>query len=642
MSARATHLKAATENVSVTTIERKQMSNKTNFKRIALAVVTALGFGVLASGPSNGAVQAGATLTISASTASITAGETATATLTATFTGIGGGTPTYDSMSLTYVRTTGTSNGGASIAFAGSAADTVSVIAYGAGTQSAWANGDTNSAVTAKFKFDFATPTTAGTYGYTFYPAFNNSSTAATPAPVSFTITVVAKDVKASSATSKAFINGGTYYTALPTADSSVVVAAGLASSPQAVAWISTDLRNAADTNTVTGTSVNESVTAVITGPGFISRGTDTTRLRAVTLLTRADTLTVWSDGTAGVATVTLSSTNMATWTSKSLTFSGAAATAALALPTGVTTTGVLASDSQSVLRVTPKDSAQNLVTSNVSMFVHSSDTRVVANSTNADSCTVSATVALGYGTCGVKIVDSGTTKIKLANFAFGTTAASLPTTQVVTNEVDLIISGNAASFTLSFDKRTYKPGEAAKVTVTVLDAANRPIGNQTLVSLFDTGGVTATPAITGATVETVTVAAATHGVGKFTYSVTMPTVAGEVVAVAKGYLALPTAGRVAVYDTVTVFDPSEEAANSALDAAQEATDAAIAATDAAILAQEAADEAASAAIAAQETAQAAVDAVTALSAEVTKLVAQLATLQKLLTRVAKKVGLKI
>jgi hypothetical protein len=49
VSARATHLKAATENVSVTTIERKQMSNKTTFKRIALAVVAALGFGVLAS-----------------------------------------------------------------------------------------------------------------------------------------------------------------------------------------------------------------------------------------------------------------------------------------------------------------------------------------------------------------------------------------------------------------------------------------------------------------------------------------------------------------------------------------------------------------------------------------------------------------
>jgi D-arabinose 1-dehydrogenase-like Zn-dependent alcohol dehydrogenase len=93
---------------------------------------------------------------------------------------------------------------------------------------------------------------------------------------------------------------------------------------------------------------------------------------------------------------------------------------------------------------------------------------------------------------------------------------------------------------------------------------------------------------------------------------------------------------------TVTVLDPAEEAANSALDAAQEATDAAIAATDAAILAQEAADEAASAAIAAQETAQAAVDAVTALSAEVTKLVAQLATLQKLLNRVAKRVGVKL
>ena len=56
MSARATHLKAATENVFVTTIERKQMSNKTTFKRIALAVVAVMGFGVLSIVPSSAAV----------------------------------------------------------------------------------------------------------------------------------------------------------------------------------------------------------------------------------------------------------------------------------------------------------------------------------------------------------------------------------------------------------------------------------------------------------------------------------------------------------------------------------------------------------------------------------------------------------
>ena len=50
-SARATHLEAATRKFLVTTNERKQMSTTTNFKRIALVAVAALGLGVLSSVP---------------------------------------------------------------------------------------------------------------------------------------------------------------------------------------------------------------------------------------------------------------------------------------------------------------------------------------------------------------------------------------------------------------------------------------------------------------------------------------------------------------------------------------------------------------------------------------------------------------
>ena len=128
MSARATHLKAAMENVSVTTIERKQMSNKTAMKRIALAMVAALGFGVLASGSSSAAIPSGSTFSISATSASITAGETATATLTGTFTSIN--SAASDSMAVTFVRTTGTTDGGAAVKVVSSAIDTAAVNAY--------------------------------------------------------------------------------------------------------------------------------------------------------------------------------------------------------------------------------------------------------------------------------------------------------------------------------------------------------------------------------------------------------------------------------------------------------------------------------------------------------------------------------
>ena len=75
-SARATHLEAATRKFLVATNERKYMSTKTNFKRIALVAIAALGLGVLSSVPSNAAWSGTAgtslTLTVTNGTAGLT------------------------------------------------------------------------------------------------------------------------------------------------------------------------------------------------------------------------------------------------------------------------------------------------------------------------------------------------------------------------------------------------------------------------------------------------------------------------------------------------------------------------------------------------------------------------------------------
>ena len=71
VSARATHLKAVFERVSITTIERKIMSTKTTFKRVALVAVSALGLGLLTTVPSQATVTA-ANVTISATNQAIT------------------------------------------------------------------------------------------------------------------------------------------------------------------------------------------------------------------------------------------------------------------------------------------------------------------------------------------------------------------------------------------------------------------------------------------------------------------------------------------------------------------------------------------------------------------------------------------
>jgi len=254
---------------------------------------------------------------------------------------------------------------------------------------------------------------------------------------------------------------------------------------------------------------------------------------------------------------------------------------------------------------------------------------------------------------------DSGTATLTIAD---STTVAAA---SVSSNAVSVTVAGAAYTGTIAFDKASYQPNEVAIITVTVKDRAGRVVKDQTASAtpnLFVT--VKAGEDIQNKAFSSVK---STFGFGSGqagtswdfagnsirggveTYVVYMPASAGDVTIGNLGTSYESTTSFTAVSAKASVVDNAELAANSALDAAQEATDAAIAATDAAVLAQESADAAAVAAEAAAETAaeaadaaKAAVDAVTKLSAEVTKLLTQFATLQKLMTRIAKKVGVKV
>jgi hypothetical protein len=435
---------------------------------------------------------------------------------------------------------------------------------------------------------------------------------------------------------------------AATTSDSSVVLSKGDAASPAVNAVIFVTQLNALGAATYgNSVTVGESITAyVASGPGLLKAGGYGTAARAVSVK-RGETITVQNDGTSGVASIVLGSTSLgATWKTKTVTFYGDAAKASIALKGP----GVISDDSSNrtnELRVTLKDSSDVLNTIATNLYLNSDNETIVAK--GWIQATVDAT--LGYASVDlssfVDANDSGTAKISLASYVPDSTTAQ-KAVGFISNELTMTVVGKAASFKLSLDKKNYKPGDIAKVTVSAFDGLGKAIADTSVVGMFATGGITAN----GATALADTVIAtsyATHGQGKYTFEYTIPQSSGNLVFKATGGAGLVTAGQVAVYETVTVTDPAEEAANSALDAAQEATDAAIAATDAAVLAQESADAAAVAAEAAAETAaeaaeaaKAAVDAVTKLSAEVTKLLTQFATLQKLMTRIAKKVGVKV
>ena len=649
VSARATHLKAALEIVSMATIERKLMSNKTTFKRIALAVVAALGFGVLASGPSSAAIDE--TLALSASTGTVAVGETLTVTVTNTF------VASSDNESSTVRVSNPSSAFGSIVSFATTdsanasavtrRASTVSVEAITAGDSIIASSGGAYTKAT--FTIQMRNAQTAGSYTVV---VTSRDATGAIKKSATLVVTVTAAVGSTPDATkSTAYIvqaSGADLASVTPaSADSTVVLAKGTASGSAGAAIHVTQLNSLGAATYGNSTSIGESITAYISsGPGLLKAAGVGTAARVVSAKV-GETITVQNDGTSGVATIVLGSTSLgATWKTKTVTFYGDAAKASIALKGP----GVISDDSSNrtnELRVTLKDSSDVLNTIATNLYLNSDNETIVAK--GWISATVDAT--LGYASVDlssfVDANDSGTAKITLASYAPDSTTAQ-KAVGFISNELTMTVVGKAATFKLSLDKKNYKPGDIAKVTVSAFDGLGKAIADTSVVGMFATGGITAN----GATALADTVIAtsyATHGQGKYTFEYTIPQSSGNLVFKATGGAGLITAGQVAVYETVTVTDPAEEAANSALDAAQEATDAAIAATDAAVLAQESADAAAVAAEAAAETAaeaaeaaKAAVDAVTKLSGEVTKLLTQLATLQKLMNRIATKVGVKV
>ena len=208
-------------------IERKQMSTKTTFKRIALVAVAALGFGMLSVVPSSSTVIANS-LTIDAATDSITLGESATAVLSHSFVA----TNVNDSVTITAIKTSSNSANAGSIRLSltesSTSATTVAGVAatspaylHSTGANSALAlltdtgasrpdsvtvqgNSGANRSNFSKFGVTLYKPIAAGTYEIKFYMTVSgNGVSSLTPdtTVVTWTVTVAAAVVAPVSAT---------------------------------------------------------------------------------------------------------------------------------------------------------------------------------------------------------------------------------------------------------------------------------------------------------------------------------------------------------------------------------------------------------------------------------------------------------
>jgi len=539
------------------------MSTKTNFKRIALIAVASLGLGVLSSVPTQAAVNAD-TLTIkntngvTTSEFAVANGDTITAQTSArAILSFLPGTATADSLTITASLVSAPTGNTAlpymAVAETTSAnllvRDSVTVYAKGNGgdpaplsnsgidatvvqpNARATCRGLVNATVSTCTLNVYlgkgsatAGPTVAGTY--TVKLTVTNAD-GTTPAAASPTLTFVVASASVGTTSGTAYITSTNPTNTLSTDDlASPIVTKAVSTSPKA--WIKVTQS--------TPSTANESVTATITGPGTLGSGASNTAAatgRSI-LVKNGDTITVWADGTAGDATITLvGATSGYKWPNKIVTFTGTAI-AKLEVKAENPVINATGGSATEAISVKAFDSDGKQISS-PTIYVLSSDQTKISD--NYVSCTAGFSVTDKTSYCSLTAVGAGTSKITAhTHTAAGTLQGDgVTTTKVVSNEVSIRVgSVSPASFSLSLDKATYAPGEKATLTVTPLDASGLPVAgvagaantfaNGVYASFFATGGITSDYATyTGSETTTAVYLNVSPVTGKRAFTIYMP-----------------------------------------------------------------------------------------------------------------------
>jgi len=558
------------------------MSTKTNFKRIALVAVAALGLGVLSSAPSNAVFSgaAGSQLTIATTAGTGTlSGVKSDSTTAGTFTVKGLALTIADSYSVTAVNKsipsaatatprlilmlvdTATSSTNVTPAAQSLNAMTTTPVAYTPTTAQLLADSGTTiflnpgsaaGYINASFKgfLESVTARVAGSYVYTIVATPYQAGVAGTPVTADLTMTVAAlssASLVASAANSTAFIGTSTGNTE----DAAVSAVSTVSATNTAVGSITVSLRNASGS---TGVAARESVT-ITTTIGQV--GSSTNRGKSVVLKYDSNTseeYSIWSDGTAGVATITISTPSV-TFSSKTVNFY---AVAPKTLVTTVLNDTLRVGSNSAAIGVKAVDA--NGLAWTGSLYVYSDTVGTVSN--DATECTYDSVDSRHE--CSLTGVTSGTAKITVrdaATVALSTVSATAVTVTVSTSA--------AAKFTMAFDKATYAPGEKATLIVTVVDSAGKSVAANTFAKLFSSTGITLNTAAGNGSAaafstpsQSVTTASLASASSAYTtttpvatYTVYMPTNGGTFTASATGDASLPVAAQVKVTATATITD---------------------------------------------------------------------------------------
>jgi hypothetical protein len=585
------------------------MSTKTNFKRIALVAIAALGLGVLSSVPSQAAVTP-ITVAVEDGTSSFAVSDSTTAavvTLTTlmettdcvtvqitsksspaaagnyvwTMTNLDSSTPQLTAATVeTIVASTPTAAApaqGTSLRVSG-----VPTAAYPVDTVLA-ANvirltaGGTRTVIhNIGVQLDSTVARVAGTYTATLViKAFNVGSTLrpttanATPdqtiiKDVSIVVTAAAATGTTPTATYSyvdisADTGAGNATGRTDTTDATItaVSTAGTASGS-----IFVGNRNSANGST----TAKESITVTLTGAGLICLGTlgsatAGTCGKSLKVAATGDTqFLLQADGNAGLSTIVVTSTVSGVTATKTLNYYSVAAKT------------LVASNLTPILAIGSNDSAVAVTATDTSgiswagqAYIYASTaadaTAVGGSATTPVACTMNSSKTTHY--CPISAVAAGTGKFKVID------AATVALATATSNEVTVTSSAaTAASLKIAFSKASYAPNEVGYFVVTGLDAAGKALPASTITNGFATGGITSASGLTMTTCTSLTSKDVTIAAYSGTTSVagsqmcifTAPSVGGVISLTAKGGTGLPLAGQVALSASATVTDNASAA----------------------------------------------------------------------------------
>jgi len=675
-------LRADLRIVRRSTIERKQMSTKTTFKRVALVTVAALGLGAFAVAPSQ-AVQQMDTLAISSATATqVTRTTTGTGLSTATLAFLG--SAGVDTMTVTASLISGPTGNTVLPVLSVTESTTTNSSATVSGLTLTSVPTGASKFASAKFTVAMNNPTVVGDYTVKLTPAVTGGTPNATAVTVKITVSAAAAPVAPTTAASRVYMRSGSVsgagnnaaaaytsggYAVVPNDSTTPITRATvLASIAGHIATQDANTSNVASLSVDTsGYTLNDVGTKVATMAVFVGNG-DT-----ITASTITNAVQHVPGGTSA------QTTNYAPTTEDYFTAAGFPVTATISGPGyiwyGGTTRGktytelstdgqvnylqktfavVYAGDGNGAAVVTFTAGGVTLATRTINWVGAVKSYTATASKTAigigaADSATITvggldagsvataaptvyavssdplvATVTVATGKVFVTGVKAGTATIKICD-------TSACTSATITKEVAVAISASTAkTVVFSMSPSAPQPGEKVTLTVTATDANGRPVADGAR-RLFAAGvGITTSLAVQGSTLPAVETATLTNGKAEYTFYA--PTGTGTLTVSATEGTDTDSATKGTITGSVSV---TNAALDSAQMAAEEATAAAQDATDAALGAAEAAE-------AAGALAQEAVDLVTELSANVTKLIsdlkAQITTLTNLVIKIQKKV----